>query len=225
MESININKLNIMLKVAIEGKSLNLTNKTLISMSLIEKLNLDNINIIYEKIKQLQSINGVIIVLLNEAKLIDLSDIKKQFIYMCINNTNMYIYNQKFESCLVNKCIKKEVQQKETTKIINKFSLLNDDNNDSDDSNNSDKKENKSDESDKSENMPTYDSNELKIFINNTLNIYNEDIILRLLELKHENIVFNVFRKTKIDNTKKFIISKKHLFTDKNILFYLNKCN
>jgi len=163
-----IQRLNIVLKIALEGNALNLADTSKIAIHLVEKLNEENIDLIISKLKQLNKVNESLLYMLKLALKSDLSEIKKRFIENTVTESNMYLYNCKFDDALK-------------------------------------------------------DFDMTKNFINNTLNIYNVDVIDQLMSTENENIVFNMFRKSTNPKVSSYIKSIRDKFSNENIKFLLDK--
>lgn len=95
-----INQLNMELAVAINSPIMNISNEKLISRILLDKINKDNMSILYTKFVQLKTINDVACDLLKEAQKMELPEIKRQFLELIITINNMYLLNVKFRECL-----------------------------------------------------------------------------------------------------------------------------
>lgn len=83
MRNVNITKINSELDIAIQSKSLLLSEKLKISLVLVERMTPDTVQLIYSKVKLIGVLGDVMIKLLNEAREVSLNEPKRMFLVMC----------------------------------------------------------------------------------------------------------------------------------------------
>ncbi len=96
-DDLNIKQINIDFEIALKSTSLVLSDKTKIALVLIERMTDSTIDVLIKTINNMRVLNNVLINLLRESCMYQLSDCKIKFIQKSINYSNMYIYNNIFD--------------------------------------------------------------------------------------------------------------------------------
>ena len=91
IRSIDISRINSEIEIAIQSKSLMLSDKLKISLVLIERMTMNTVKLIKSKIESIGVLNDVVLKLLNEAREVSLNEPKRMFLGLSISSNSLML--------------------------------------------------------------------------------------------------------------------------------------